>query len=76
MHMGMPVWEIPGTLQAGDGTGNGDAGSYGGLKDVLNCFIGQPGEAREALPAPEAGPEAPGQGDDHLAMRHRFQDLM
>ncbi len=73
--MGMPVQEIPGTLQAGYGTGNGGAGSCGSLKEVFDRRIGQPGEAGEALPPTEEGPESPRQRDDHVAMGHRCQDL-
>ncbi len=76
MHVGMPVQEIPGTLQAGHPAGNGGAGSRGGLEEILDRLIGQAGEAGEPLPRTEERPETPRQGDDDVAVRHRFEDLL
>jgi len=61
----MPVQEIPGTLQARHGAGNGGAGSRGGLEEIRDRLIGQAGEV---LPPAEEWPEAPRQRDDDVAM--------
>jgi hypothetical protein len=76
MHVGMPIQEIPGTLQARHGAGHGGAGARGGLEKVLDRLIGQAGQAGEALPPTEEGPQAPLEREDHVPMGDRCQDLL
>jgi hypothetical protein len=74
--MRMPIQEIPGTLQARHGAGNGGAGSCGDLEEIPDRLIGQARQAGEPLPPPEERPEAPRQRDDDVAVGQRFQDLL
>lgn len=76
MHMGMPVQEIPRTLETGHPARDGRAASRGGLEEIFDSLVGQAGQAGEALAPTEEWPQAPRQGDDDMAMRHRRQDLL
>jgi len=51
MHVGMPIREIAGTLQARDGAGNGCVGPPGGLEQLLERVVRQSGEPRKSLAA-------------------------
>jgi hypothetical protein len=76
MHVGMPVQEIPRTLETGDRTRDGRAAPRSGLEEVLDCLEGQASQAGEPLPPTEERSKAPRQREDDVAVRHRFEDLV
>ena len=76
MHMGVPVQETPGALHACHSTWNCCPRSGSGLEEAFECFIGQSGEPGEPLATAEERPQAPRERDDHVAVGHRFKDLL
>ena len=75
MHVGMPIQEIAGALEARDSARNGCLGPRCGLEQLLERFVGQAGESGQSLPAAEEGPQAPREREDHVAVGNGFQDL-
>ena len=75
MDMGMPVQEVPVTLDAGHRPRHGSPGVGCDLKEVLERFIRGAGELGQSPASPEVGPEPPGEGEDHMPMGHRLEDL-
>jgi len=76
MHVGMPIEEAPRALDARHGTGDSRPCARSGLQQLLERLVGQAGEPGEPLAAPEERPQPPGKGDDHVAVGHRFKDLL
>jgi hypothetical protein len=76
MHVGMPVEEAPSALHAGDSSGDRRAGSRRRLEQVLDRFVGQSGEPGQPFPAAKERPQPPRQRDNHVAVGHRFKDLL
>jgi len=75
MHMGMPIQEIAGALQAHDGTRDRPARSRRSLEQLLERLVGQASEFGQSLPASEERPQAPREREDRVAVRDKFQDL-
>ena len=76
MHMGMPIEEAPRALDARHGTGDCPPCARSGLQQLLERFVGQAGEPRKSLPAAKERPQPPRERDDHVAVGHRFKDLL
>jgi hypothetical protein len=76
MHVGMPIEEAPSALHVSHSPGNSRARPRHILEEVLECIVGQSGEAGQPFPAPEERPQPPSKGDDRMTVGEGFQDLL
>ncbi len=74
--MGMPIEEAPRALHAGHSSGDRRPCARSGLQQLLERFVGQAGQPGEPFPAAKERPQPPRERDDHVAVGHRFQDLL